>query len=142
LFVFSEKTIMTRLPDAEQSSCTAGQGWVRWRVRHLVVALVLLLLFTSIGWAATGFTGLALTWSMIGSGGDQSRGGSYGLVGSIGQPVAGESMQGGRFGLSGVFGQIGVPQTTPTATVTKTPTVTPTATIEGSRIYLPSLKKE
>jgi hypothetical protein len=140
LLVFNEKTIMTRLPDSEQSNGSAGQGWGRWRVRHVVVVLVLLLLFTSVGWAATGSPGLALTWSMIGSGGEQSSGGSYGLVGSIGQPVAGESMQGGRFGLSGIPGQIGAPQATPTTPVT--PTVTPTATAEGAKLYLPDVRKE
>jgi hypothetical protein len=130
---------MTRLPDSEQSNVSAGQGWGRWQVRHMVVVLVLLLLFTSIGWAATGSPGLALTWSMIGSGGDQSSGGSYGLVGSIGQPISGETMHGGRYSLSGIFHEGAVPQETPTVSPTVTPTVTPT---EELRLYLPNVRKE
>ena len=69
------------------------------RILSITLALLALLLVVSITLAQSGYD---LSWFKVGGGGGETTGGSYTLVGAIGQPEAG-AMSGGAYTLAGGF---------------------------------------
>lgn len=69
------------------------------QIRLLIAALIIMALFATSTWAADSW---AINWWSVDGGGGMSSGGSWTLVGSIGQPDAGVA-QGGAFRLEGGF---------------------------------------
>jgi hypothetical protein len=69
----------------------------------LTFLTVIMLLFVTISLASAQVGGYDLTWSTIDSGGGTSTGGSYSLIGTIGQPDVGAALAGGGYTLVGGF---------------------------------------
>ncbi len=72
------------------------------RISFLALSLAVTLLLASTAWAQTG-GGYDLTWWTVDGGGGPASGGSYALMGTVGQPDAGSALTGGGYTLVGGF---------------------------------------
>jgi hypothetical protein len=70
----------------------------------MLLSLAVLFLLASVALAQGSYD---LSWWTVDGGGAESGGGSYTLVGTVGQPDAGASMSGGDYTLAGGFWGVG-----------------------------------
>ena len=74
-------------------------------MKRAITIGVLLLALSAVSWTALAQTGggFDLSWFSVDGGGGTSAGGDFALVGSLGQPDAGNGLAGGGFTLTGGF---------------------------------------
>ena len=84
-------------------------GRLHWRSGRMLAAVLLISLLLSTIVLASTAQNYAISWSTIDGGGGTSMGGSYALMGAIGQPDAG-AMSGGEYTLAGGFWGSGAAQ--------------------------------